>query len=205
MAQMKQDAPNPAKNPVLATYDEYLDAQAAVDKLSDNKFPVQSVAIVGVDLRMVEQVLGRMSWGRAAGGGLMTGAWFGLLLGIFVSFFAKTEDLSATTIIFLGLLYGAGFGIIFGLVSYWMTGGKRDFVSRSQIRANRYDVHVDAAVIGDARKILGMNSEWPPPLAPDAVPVSEAPAAPTAASPTAPAGPDAPAPQADSGNAANPS
>ncbi|MBP7972240.1 MAG: hypothetical protein KAZ48_05535, partial [Candidatus Nanopelagicales bacterium] len=199
MAQMKQDLPNPVKNPVLATYDEYLDAQAAVDKLSDNKFPVQSVAIVGVDLRMVEQVLGRMSWGRAAGGGLMTGAWFGLLLGIFVSFFAKTEDLSATTIILLGLLYGAGFGIIFGLVSYWMTGGKRDFVSRSQIRANRYDVHVDASVIGDARRILGMNNEWPPPLAPDAVPVAE----PAAAPPTA-AAPDAPGPQGDSGTAPNP-
>lgn len=156
--------PDSSTHPVLASYDDYLDAQAAVDKLSDEKFPVQGVTIVGVDLKMVETVLGRMSWGRAAAGGLMTGAWFGLLLGIFVSFFAKTEDMSATTLMLLGLVYGAGFGIIFGLVSYWMTGGKRDFVSRSQIRAARYDVHVDGRTIGEARKILGISAQWPPPL-----------------------------------------
>ena len=84
--------------------------------MSDNKFPVHKVAIVGVDLRMVEQVIGRLSWGRAAGGGLLTGAWFGLLLGIFVSFFARQEDANpdADSV----RAYGAGFGIIFGLVSY---------------------------------------------------------------------------------------
>ena len=163
MARQQPNVPDPTANPLLASYDNYLDAQEAVDKLSDNKFPVQAVAIVGVDLRMVEQVIGRMSWGRAAVGGLLTGAWFGLLLGFFVSFFAKTEDLSAWSIVLLGLVYGAGFGIIFGLASYWMTGGKRDFVSRSQISAARYDVHVDGQVIAEARRILGMSATWPPP------------------------------------------
>jgi len=162
-----QALPDPRTQPVLASFDDYLDAQKAVDTLSDSKFAVQAVSIVGVDLKMVEQVLGRMSWGRAAGGGLLTGAWFGLLLGLFVSIFAKTEELSTGTIIFLGLLYGAGFGIIFGLVSYALTGGKRDFVSRSQIQATRYDVHCDGATIGEARKILGLSTIWPPPLAED--------------------------------------
>lgn len=156
--------PDPSSDPVLASFDNYLAAQGAVDKLSDNKFPVHKVAIVGVDLRMVEQVLGRMSWGRAAGGGLLTGAWFGLLLGLFVSFFATAEDSNPTTLILLGLLYGAGFGIIFGLVSYWMTGGKRDFLSRSQLIATKYDVHVTLDGLGDARKILGLAAQWPPPV-----------------------------------------
>ena len=157
--------PDPSTDPVLASFDNYLAAQEAVDKLSDNKFPVQKVAIVGVDLRMVEQVIGRMSWGRAAGGGLLTGAWFGLLLGLFVSFFTSAEDANPTTLILLGLIYGAGFGIIFGLVSYWMTGGKRDFLSRSQILADHYDVHVTSDGLADARKILGLSAQWPPPLA----------------------------------------
>lgn len=162
--------PDPTTDPILASYDDYLAAQAAVDKLSDNRFPVQKVAIVGVDLRMVEQVLGRMSWGRAAGGGLLTGAWFGLFLGIFVSFFAAAENTSPVGLIALGFLLGAGFGIIFGLVSYMMTGGKRDFVSRSQILANRYDVHVTQDGIGQARQILGISATWPPPLPTDAPP-----------------------------------
>ncbi|MFT6564752.1 MAG: hypothetical protein ACJAY5_001512, partial [Actinomycetes bacterium] len=57
-----------------------------------------------------------------------------------------------------------GFGIIFGLVSYMLTGGKRDFVSRSQIVATRYDVHVASAGLNDAKKILGLSTVWPPPL-----------------------------------------
>ncbi|MDP3972743.1 MAG: hypothetical protein Q8P61_07525, partial [Candidatus Nanopelagicales bacterium] len=147
---------------LLASYDQYLDAQAAVDKLSDNHFPVAGVSIIGVDLRLIEIVVGRMSWGRAAAGGLFAGAWFGLLLGIFVSFFARSEEWSPTTLIILGLLYGAAFGIVFGLVSYAMTGGKRDFMSRSQIGAARYDVHVDASTIAQARQILGIGQSWPP-------------------------------------------
>ena len=47
--------------PVLARYATYAEEQFAVDKLSDAKFPVQNVAIVGVDLRLVEAVVGRLS------------------------------------------------------------------------------------------------------------------------------------------------
>jgi hypothetical protein len=92
------------------------------------------------------------------------GAWFGLLLGLFVSLFARGDG-STFSLVLLGLLYGAAFGIVFGLLSYAFTGGKRDFTSRSQITAQRYDVVVDSAVIGQARQILGIN-----PLAPQASP-----------------------------------
>ena len=123
-----------ANRPVLASYTTYNEAQFAVDKLSDHKFPVQHVAIVGVDLRLVESVLGRMSWGRAALGGMATFAWFGVLIGLFVSFFGS-QDSSPTQMILLGLLFGAAFGIVFGMVSYAFTGGKRDFVSRRRCSA----------------------------------------------------------------------
>ncbi|MCB0915207.1 MAG: hypothetical protein H6525_11370 [Actinobacteria bacterium] len=140
---------------VLVEFPTYLEAQAAVDKLSDERFPVQHVSIIGVDLRSVESVLGRMSWGRAALGGLAMGAWFGLLIGLFVSLFANSEG-RVWTLLVLGLLYGAAFGIIFGLVSYAFTGGKRDFVSRSQLVAARYQVTVDPEVLGQARSTLGL-------------------------------------------------
>ncbi len=143
--------------PVLVTYTTYAEAQFAVDKLSDNKFPVQNVAIVGVDLRMVEAVVGRLSWGRAALSGLGMGVWFGLLLGLFVSIFARSET-GDFQIILMGLIYGAAFGIVFGLLSYAFTGGKRDFLSRSQITAGHYDVVCDASVINQARQILGISA-----------------------------------------------
>lgn len=149
------------ERPVLASYDRYEDAQAAVDTLSDNRFPVQHVAIIGVDLRLVETVLGRMSWGRAALGGLATFAWFGVLIGLFVSFFGS-QNSSALQLVLLGLLFGAAFGIVFGMVSYAFTGGRRDFVSRQALQALRYDVLCDAEVIGQARSVLGLAPAWPP-------------------------------------------
>lgn len=180
---------DPEKMPVIASFADYQGAQAAVDKLSDNRFPVQGVAIIGVDLKMIETVLGRMSWGRAAGGGLLTGAWFGLLLGLFVSVFAVHDGWNVWTLVGLGLIYGAGFGIIFGLVAHALTGGKRDFVSRSQIQANRYDVHVAADKIAQARQILGIPGIWPP--------VAEAPS-PSPASATGPSAPPNPPPPTSS-------
>ena len=51
---------------VVGTYDTYVEAQRAVDFLSDEQFPVQHVSIVGSDLKMVENVLGRLTRGRAA-------------------------------------------------------------------------------------------------------------------------------------------
>ncbi len=144
-----------AARPTLTSFPSYEEAQAAVDKLSDNKFPVEHVSIIGVDLRSVEAVLGRMSWGRAALGGLLMGAWLGVLLGLFVSLFA-TSEANLWTLVGLGLIYGAAFGIILGLINYAFTGGKRDFVSRSQLVAGRYDVTVDAEQMAAARNILGI-------------------------------------------------
>ena len=58
----------------------------------------------------------------------------------------------------------------FGLISYAFTGGKRDFLSRSQITAERYDLHCDAGVLGQARSILGISAfDTPqPPETPEA-------------------------------------
>ncbi len=44
---------------VIASYSTYDDAQRAVDTLSDHRFPVDRVTIVGSDLRLVERVTGR--------------------------------------------------------------------------------------------------------------------------------------------------
>lgn len=152
-----------AQRPVLTSYDSYEEAQKAVDALSDAHFPVQHVAIVGVDLKLVESVIGRMSWGRAAFSGMGTFAWFGVLIGLFVSFFGS-DEYALGQLVLIGLLFGAAFGIIFGLVSYAFTGGKRDFVSRQALKASRYDLLCESEHLAAARRILGMGSVWPPPL-----------------------------------------
>ena len=46
---------------LVGSYERYDDAQRAVDTLSDRRFPVERVTIVGSDLRLVERVTGRLT------------------------------------------------------------------------------------------------------------------------------------------------
>lgn len=145
--------PPGTERPVVGSYTTYEQAQRAVDFLADEKFPVEKTAIIGSDLRMVETVLGRLTRGRAALAGAGSGAWFGLLIGILLSVF--TDDHSETLPLMLGGLgYGALFGAIFGFIAHALSGGRRDFTSRSQIVASRYDVVADPDVAEDAKNML---------------------------------------------------
>jgi len=135
----------------VATYPDYALAQQAVDYLSDNHFPVEKTSIVGTDLRLVENVLGRMTTARAALAGTASGAWFGLFIGLFLGIFS---DANWFGLIFAGLLIGAAWGAIFGAIAQAMTGGRRDFTSRSSLRASQYAVIVEADAADDARQLL---------------------------------------------------
>ena len=140
---------------VVGTYDTYVEAQRAVDFLSDEQFPVQHVSIVGSDLKMVENVLGRLTRGRAAMAGAASGAWFGLFVGVLLSLFAS-KNTNGFGLVIAALLYGAVFGAIFGFVGHALSGGKRDFTSRSKIVASSYDVHCTWVEADKAREVLAL-------------------------------------------------
>lgn len=152
MASIPAPAPLTPTRVALASYEDYLGAQRAVDHLSDQRFPVEKVQIVGSDLRMVEQVVGRQSWGSAALRGVATGAWIGLFVGLLLSI--VVPGISLASAMLWGLLNGAIFGLVFGLVSYALTGGRRDFVSRSAILPSRYEVLVESDEAERARAVL---------------------------------------------------
>jgi hypothetical protein len=125
----------------LAVYDTYEQAQKAVDFLSDNHFPVEDVMIVGTDLKQVERVTGRLTTGRVAVGGLVSGVWLGLFVGLIFSLFSNRGN--GLSIILSTALFGALFGLIWALVGYAATRGRRDFTSVSQVVATRYEVLVE--------------------------------------------------------------
>lgn len=129
--------PTPPSGEEVATYPTYLQAQHAVDYLADNEFPVRVVTIVGTDLRMVERITGRLTYARVAGAGALSGAWFGLFVGLLLTLFAADPTFG---ILLPAMLIGAGFGLLFGVVTYAATGGKRDFTSASQVVASSYAV-----------------------------------------------------------------
>jgi uncharacterized membrane protein len=143
----------------VASFSSYRDAEQAVDFLSDQRFPVQRVAIVGRDLQTVEQVTGRMGYGRAALGGAVQGALLGLLLGWLFGLFNWIDPLVASlTLAIYGLLWGAVVGALLGLLVHVMSGGRRDFASVGGVRASRYDVMVDDEVADEAARLLHQQS-----------------------------------------------
>jgi hypothetical protein len=135
----------------VATYDDYADAQRAVDFLADNRFPVDRVTIIGLDLRLEERVVGRLTVARAALAGAGTGAWFGLLIGVLLGLFTSEGWL---WVVLIGVGAGVLWGAIFGAIAHALTGGRRDFASVSAIRADRYAVLVEPEYADQAVDLL---------------------------------------------------
>src|SRR6201996_9727093 len=102
----------PTLNPIsaawntVARFDDYESAQRAVDRLSDDGFPVESLDVVGSDLRLVERVTGRLTKTRAASAGAVSGLWAGLLFGLLLGLFTSGHAFLAVVAV------GAAFGVI---------------------------------------------------------------------------------------------
>ena len=135
----------------LAVYDDYAAAQKAVDFLSDNKFPVEQCMIVGTDLKRIERITGRLTTGRVALGGLLSGIWLGIFVGLVLSLFA---DNNFWATLLLTMLFGAVFGIVWALVGYAATRGQRDFSSVTAVVATKYEVLVEHKSLAQARELL---------------------------------------------------
>lgn len=144
--------PTPPKGWPIGSYPTYVEAQRAVDYLSDQEFPVQQVTIVGVDLMQVERVTGRLTWPKVLGGGVLTGAWLGIFIGLVLGFFSPTG--SPWGALITGLIAGVFFGLITSAIPYAMARGTRDFSSTMQLVAGRYDVLCDPQNAEKARDLL---------------------------------------------------
>jgi hypothetical protein len=135
----------------VASYPDYQSAQRAVDYLSDNQFPVEKTAIIGTDLRLVENVLGRLTVGRAALAGLASGAYFGFFIGLLLGLFTEGGWFG---IMLAAIVIGGIWGAIFGAIAHALTGGRRDFTSRSMLKAGQYAVTAAPDVAEQARQLL---------------------------------------------------
>jgi len=135
----------------VASFDNYEGAQAAVDRLSDNGFPVEHLDIVGSDLRLVERVTGRLTTGRATLAGAASGAWFGLFIALLLGLFTTSSWLG---IVITGVLIGAVWGALFGFLGHAALRGKRDFSSMRTLAAARYDVVARDGYAEQARERL---------------------------------------------------
>lgn len=136
----------------LGVFDRYEEAQATVDRLSDHGFPVENCLIVGTELKALERVTGRLTTGRAALGGALSGIWLGLFVGLVFALFARPSDTLMTVL--WSALFGAFFGLVWALIGYALTRGRRDFTSVRQVVATRYEVLTEHKYAEQARDLL---------------------------------------------------
>lgn len=140
---------------VIASYENYAEAEAAVDYLSDRGFPVERLAIVGQDVKLVEQVTGRLTYPRAAAQGAAAGALPGALIGWVFGILDWVDPLTSGLLLALyGLIFGAVVGGVLNLVVFALQRGRRDFTTVTAMRPSRYEILADAEVADRALQEL---------------------------------------------------
>ena len=143
----------------LAVYDDYTTAQKAVDHLSDEEFPVENLMIVGTDLKQVERITGRLTTGKVAAAGALSGLWLGLFVGVIFSLFGQGNQIAT---ILSTVVMGALFGLIWALLGYAATKGQRDFSAVSAVVATRYEVLVEHKHLARAQELLQQRPDLRP-------------------------------------------
>jgi len=138
----------------VGTYDTYEAAQRAVDYLADHEFPVEHITIVGKELRLVERVVGRLTTQKAATMGAGGGALWGLFIGAMVMLFASNNGGAAVLLPVFSAAFGALLGAVTGGVGHAMTGGHRDFSSRTSVVPTSYEILCQHQHAADARDLL---------------------------------------------------
>jgi len=147
----------------LAVYDDYAQAQKSVDFLADAEFPVEQLMIVGTDLKRIERVTGRLTWSKIAVGGILSGLWLGVFIGLIFALF--TEE-GIWQVLMTTSFMGATFGLVWALIGYAATRGQRDFSSVTQVVATKYEVLVENKHAAQAREVLaGLPGALPDPFA----------------------------------------
>lgn len=169
----------------VATYSDYEGAQKAVSRLIAADVPARDIAIVGMGLRSIERITGRLGYATAA----RSGAVNGLLLGLLISVFFVLGPSSVPIQAFVGVMFvGIALGMLLSIIAYSFVRRRRDYASAMQVVADHYDVTVASASVHKARQVLGVTGG----PAPRTV-VSRPPAAPADPQPAPPETPASPA------------
>ena len=141
----------------LGVFEKYDDAQRAVDYLSDQQFPVQNCMIVGTELKQIERVTGRLTYGKAAMAGAASGPLVRTARRLPAELLRQLLERTSCLGPELGHLR-CGLLRVWAVVGYAATGGRRDFTSVSQVVATRYEVLVEHKLAEKARELPGQDA-----------------------------------------------
>ena len=139
----------------VVSYPTYAQAVRAVDRLSDLGFVVQRDAIAGRVLTSVPQAPDRLTPWRAGAQSAVSGAVIGALFGwIFGPFSWISPLISGALLGVYGAVFGVLIGALTGVLTQALTGRRRDLPAGTNVRAERYDILIDASLARLVRQLL---------------------------------------------------
>ena len=141
----------------VASFNNYAAAVDCVDQLIRHDFPAPMVAIVGSDLKSVERVRGKLSYGTLAFRGLITGSWLGLLFSLFIPVSASGSSVGVTT--GAAIVIGAGVGMLLNILRFSLSRNRHEFSSTSAVIAATYDVVVPHPMSQQAKDAIAEHLE----------------------------------------------
>lgn len=144
----------------VAEFDSYAEAVDCVDQLIRHDFPAAMVAIVGKDLRSVERVSGKLSYGAVALRGAITGSWIGFLISMLMPVSTNASTAASTGVPQFGnavaatVFISAGIGMLLNVLRFALTRKRHEFSSRSAVVAASYQVIVPHPLAQQARDAI---------------------------------------------------
>jgi uncharacterized membrane protein len=152
---------------VVHIYPSLPEAEAAVKRLSDNKFPINQISIVTQNIETTKQVHGFITAGDVAAQGASTGAWMGGFFGLLVGaafiwvpglgpLFVAGPFAAALMGGVEGIVAGAAGGGLLGALFGWGVSKEHILKYEQDIKNGQYMVvaNGDEAQINQARAIL---------------------------------------------------
>ncbi len=136
----------------IGVFTSYADAQKAVDSLADQDFPVANIVIVGTELKLIERVTGRKTWGTVINAGLMNGLSTALMIALILILLEPGRDFVG--LILEAMLIGVVIGVGFSVLGHRMSRGKRDFTSITQTVPSKFEILCEHKVAAQARELL---------------------------------------------------
>ena len=140
---------------VVANFERYDTAEQAVDVLVGRGFPVEHVFVRGIGLRMVEDVLGPITYRGVLKQGTIAGALAGLLIAACFDVAGLLDGSTSTGVVLAsGTSLGAVIGAGLASLVRWLEEGRRDFLSETRLTADHYELVCDGSVADQARQVL---------------------------------------------------
>lgn len=147
---------------LMGNYPNYETAQETVKRLVDEGIELTALTIVGRDVRVVNRLRRRAGYPQVVLRSAVQGAFFGLLIGLLMSFMAPdTGGLQMLSSMALGI----GIWVIFGVIGQAIRRRQPGFETVPQVVAVSYDVVCAFESAPKARGILG-HSGAPTPTSP---------------------------------------